>query len=322
MRPSLALGLLLAMAISLAPGTATAQPAALPAPLTLQQYIHALDDSLAALRKIKSDPQRTGDFLQDLPPAWHVEVDGRSFEISTQTIRRDLGAWQTKPDPLALDPILQHLETLRYQAAAYEAPAPDFSSRRSLLNNILSRSEFRNVHGQTWIDRLKQRLTDLMLRLLGRIFSSSAIPVMSDIVVYSLIAIAVLAVAYWMYHSVREGARLQSIMPVTVPMSAKEWPIWMSEAQSAAARGQWRDAIHLAYWGGISFLEAQGAWRPDSARTPREYLRLLPPDSAHHPALRAVTMRLEAVWYGMQTAGAAGFQETVAELQRLGCPCN
>jgi hypothetical protein len=312
------------MAILVAPGTSTAQPAAIgiPAPLTLQQYIQVLDDSLAAVRKIKWDPQRTGDFLQSLPSAWHVEADGRSFEISTETIRRDLGAWQTKPDPAGLDPILQHLETLRYQAAAYAAPAPDFPSRRALLNNILSRSEFRNVHGQTWLDRLKQRLTDLIFRLLGRIFSSSAIPVISNILVYGLIALAVLALAYWMYRSVREGARLETIMPVAVPVSAKEWPIWMSEARAAAARGEWREAIHFAYWGGISFLEAQGAWRPDRARTPREYLRLLPSTSAHHPALRALTLRLEGVWYGMQTASADGFHETVAELERLGCPCN
>src|ERR1035441_1446042 len=320
MRPSLAIWLLLAM--SVAPVTSTAQSTITSAPLTLQQYIQTLDDSLTALRKIKWDPQRTGDFLQDLPSAWHLEADGRSFEISTQAIRRDLGAWQKKPEPAALDPILQHLETLRYEAAAYESPGPDFSSRHSSLNKILSRSEFRNVHGQTWIDRLKQRLTDLLFRLLGRMFSSSVIPVVSNILVYGLIAVAVLALAYWMYHSLREGARLETIMPVAVPVSAKEWPIWMSEARAAAARGEWRDAIHLAYWGGISFLEAQGAWRPDSARTPREYLRLLPPTSAHHPTLRALTMRLEGVWYGMQTAGADGFHETLAELERLGCPCN
>ncbi|MFZ3266256.1 MAG: DUF4129 domain-containing protein [Terriglobales bacterium] len=304
------------------PVTATAQPETVPAPLTLKQYIQTLDDSIAALQEIRENPQRAEDFLHRLPSAWHVDADGRSFEVSTESIRRDLGAWQTTPHPAALDPVLQHLETLRFEAAAYEAPAPDFASRHSLLNGILSRREFRNVHGQTWMDRLKQRLTELLIKLLGRMFRSSMIPVVGDILVYGLIALAVLALAYWMYRSLRESARLETIMPVAVSVSAKEWPIWMSEAQAAAARGEWRDAIHLAYWAGISFLEAQGAWRPDSARTPREYLRLLPAASAHRPALRALTLRLEGVWYGMQAAGAEGFQQTVAELERLGCPCN
>jgi hypothetical protein len=44
--------------------------------------------------------------------------------------------------------------------------------------------------------------------------------------------------------------------------------------------------------------------------------------SDHQPALRALTRRLEAVWYGMQTADANGFQQTLAELERLGCSCS
>jgi len=298
-----------------------AQAAESPAPLTLAQYIQALDDSLTAVRTIHGDPQRAAYLAQNLPSAWKVEADGKIFEISTETIRRDLGAWQKKPETATLDVILQHLETLRYQAVAYETPAPEIASHRSLLNGILARSEFRNVHGQTWFDRLKQQLTELLIRLLGRMFSSSAIPVISDILVYGLIGAAVLALAYWMYRSVRDSARLETVVPVSVPVSAKEWPIWIAQARAAAERGEWADAIHLAYWGGISFLEAQGSWRADKARTPREYLRLLPATSAHQPTLRALTMRLEGVWYGMQTAGADGFQETLAELERLGCPC-
>ena len=318
MRPSLTIFLLLVT--SIAPGPSTAQPVAATT-LTLQQYIQALDDSLASVRRIKDDPQKAGDFLQRLPSTWHVDAEGRSFEISTESLRREMGACQKKPDPAPVDAILQHLETLRFEAVAYETPSPDVASRRSLLNKILSRSEFHNVHGQTWMDRLKQKLTELLIQLLGRMFSSSAIPVISDIVVYGLIGLAVLAAAYWMYRSLKEDARLETIMPVAVPVSAKEWPIWMAQARAAAASGEWRDAIHFAYWAGISFLEARGAWRPDLARTPREYLRLLPATSVHHPVLRALTMRLEGVWYGMHTAGGDAFDQTVAELEKLGCPC-
>ena len=305
----------------IAPGVPFAQLASATAPLTVQAYVRTLDTALATVREIKVDPQKAEDLAQSLPSAWLVEADGRSFEISTDTIRQDLDIWQRKRDDASLDSILRHIETLRYEAAAYETPMPDPVSRRALLKNILSRSEFRNVHGQNWLDRLKQQLTDLLIRLLGRAFSSSVIPVVSNILVYGLIVIAAFALAYWMYRSVRGGARVETIMPTAVPVSAKEWPLWLAEARAAAARGEWRDAIHLAYWGGISFLEAQGAWRPDLARTPREYLRLLPATDNHHAALRALTMRLEAIWYGMQTAGAAGFAQTIAELERLGCPC-
>ena len=320
MRPFLAIWLFLVVGFGLK--TSPAQTADASSTLTLTQYVQTLDDALAAVHKLSEEPQGAAHLVATLPAAWHVEVDGQTYEIPTSSIRRDLGAWQAKPTTASLHLILQHLETLRYQAVAYQGIVPDIASQRSLLNNILARGEFRNVRGESWLDRLKQRFYDFLLRLLGKLVSSSSIPIIGDILVYGLIVIAVLAVAYWMYRSLRDGTRLETIMPVNVPVSAKEWPIWMAEARAAGARGEWRDAIHLAYWGGISYLEAQGSWRPDRARTPREYLRLLPASSEHQPALRALTMRLEGVWYGMQAAGADGFEETLAELERLGCPCN
>jgi len=319
MRHFLAIWLFLVVGFGLK--TSPAQTADASSTLTITQYIQTLDEALAAVHEVSAESQGAAHLVQTLPAAWHVEVDGRTYEILTSSIRRDLGAWQAKPTTASLQLILRHLETLRYQAVAYQDAVPDVASQRSLLNNILARGEFKNVRGQSWFDRLKQRFYDFLFRLLGKLVSSSSIPIIGDILVYGLIVIAVLAVAYLMYRSLRDGARLETIMP-NVPVSAKEWPIWMAEARAAGARGEWRDAIHLAYWGGISYLEAQGSWRPDRARTPREYLRLLPANSEHQPALRALTMRLEGVWYGMQAAGADGFDKTLAELERLGCPCN
>jgi hypothetical protein len=320
MRHFLAIWLLLVVGFGLK--TSPAQTADASSTLTLTQYIQTLDEALAAVHKLSEESPGAAHRVPTLPAAWHVEVDGRTYEIPTSSIRRDLGAWQAKPTTASLQLILQQLETLHYQAVAYQDTVPDVASQRSLLNNILARGEFKNVRGESWLDRLKQRFYDFLLRLLGKLVSSSSIPMIGDILVYGLIVIAVLAVAYWMYRSLRDGTRLETIMPVNLPVSAKEWPIWTAEARAAGARGEWRDAIHLAYWGGISYLEAQGAWRPDSARTPREYLRLLAANSEQQPALRALTMQLEGVWYGMQAAGADGFEKTLAELERLGCPCN
>ena len=290
--------------------------------VSLDQYVQALNDSLDRTQQLSKNPEGAAGLRDSLPASWQVRVDDKTFDVPTESIRRDLGAWQAKPDDAALKRIIQHFEILRTEAEGYRQPSPDGSSRRALLNSILARSEFHRVHGPTWMDRLKQRLTELLIRILGRAITSSAIPTISDIVVYGLIALAVAALAWWMYRSLRESARLETIMPVAVPVSAKEWPVWLSEARAAAARSQWREAVHLSYWAGISFLEAQGSWRPDAARTPREYLRLLSSTSAHQPALRSLTQKLEQVWYGMQSADADSFQQTLSELERLGCPCN
>jgi hypothetical protein len=77
--------------------------------------------------------------------------------------------------------------------------------------------------------------------------------------------------------------------------------------------------VHLAYWAGISFLETQGKWHSDSARTPREYLRLIQSSGAHHAPLSALTHQMEIVWYGRAEAGPEAFSEALKHLEDLGC---
>lgn len=292
------------------------------APLSVKEYMAALDTCRDIGQTLKDNPNRADDLLHALPEAgWRVRTDTNDFEIATASLRHDLETWRKKNDPELQERILAQFDTLRANAGAYQNPPADARNRQVLLTNILARREFKDIHGPTWWDRLKQRLTDLLIRLLGRAFASSAIPAVSDIIVYVLILLALLGVAYWMYRSIRESAELETIMPQLLPVSAKEWPIWLRDARAAAAVGDWREAVHLAYWSGISFLESQGAWRADSARTPREYLRLLAADSERQPVLRALTSKLELVWYGMGQAGPDMFQQTLIELERLGCPC-
>ncbi|MGH9494079.1 MAG: DUF4129 domain-containing protein [Candidatus Sulfotelmatobacter sp.] len=293
-----------------------------PSALTLDQYVQTIDQYLTVVRDARSNPKAPGNLLSTLPPQWHIKTEDQDFLVTTSALRSNLADWEEKKDSSALDRATIYLETLREDAEAYRNPASTVSDPRGRLNDILARREFQNVHGQTWLDKFKQRINEFLIKLLGRAIASSSIPAISSVVVYGLIAIAVLAMAFWMYRSLRESTRLETIMPVAIPVSAKQWPVWMAEAQMAASRGQWRNAVHLAYWAGISFLEAQGSWRPDRARTPREYLRLLPASSPHQPSLLALTRRLEGVWYGMHDVGPEGFKETVAELERLGCPCN
>ena len=85
-------------------------------------------------------------------------------------------------------------------------------------------------------------------------------------------------------------------------------------------RGDWRDAVRFAYWSGITHLESKDVWRVDLARTPREYLRLLPAGSPHRDPLRGLTELLERVWYADEAATPDRFDEALARLKDLGCP--
>jgi hypothetical protein len=128
-----------------------------------------------------------------------------------------------------------------------------------------------------------------------------------------------LALAWWIFKILKRNAGVETFMPGVIPISAKEWRKWLAEAQDAAAHGDWREAVHLSYWAGISFLEQRGMWRPDKARTPREYLRLLSSASEYRDALSTLTREFEVIWYGYKEASPESYSETLAHLEALGC---
>jgi len=298
---------------------AASQPERTPASaLAVPDYIAELDRLASATRQL-SRPDEVPPLLQSIPPAWRVQSAERTFDVPAEWLREQLNEWQRKPSAEIRDTIVDHLQTLRSEASAFQDSPADLSQERVLLNGILAGQEFQNVQGPTWLDRLKQRLVELLVKLLGRVFQSSAIPTISNIVVYGLMGLAILALAYWMYRTIRNDARVETVPLHSLPVSSKGWKVWMAEARAAADGGNWREAIHLGYWCGISFLEAQGLWRPDAARTPREYLRLLPSSSAHRETLGMLTRTFELVWYGRQEADATKFSETLAQLEKLGC---
>jgi hypothetical protein len=134
-----------------------------------------------------------------------------------------------------------------------------------------------------------------------------------------VIALAACALAVWLYRTARQRPLQRDREIILFAPSAKSWQAWMTEANNAAAAGDWRNAVHLAYWAAISYLESGGAWRPDRARTPREYLRALSPSHPAKKIFAVLTRRFEAVWYGGRVAGSAEFQATRVALEELGC---
>jgi Domain of unknown function (DUF4129) len=289
-------------------------------PLSVPEYIARLDALASALGGDVDESARVAVLVDALPGILRVDGSPRVFEIPTDSIRRDFRAWQKDHDASARRRLLHHLHTLRSEAARFEKPAVSFSAPRALLAGILDAKEFRSVHGPTWTDRLRQRAFELLVRVLSVLFRESAIPTVANVLVYGLIAAAVLALALATYRFIRRSAAAETILPRQPMASPMDWPLWLAEAQSAAARGKWRDAIHFTYWCAVAFLEGKGAWRPDRARTPREYLRLLPPSSDDRATLAALTRRFELVWYGNANADAEAFAESVENLKKMGCP--
>jgi hypothetical protein len=297
--------------------------------LTPAEYRVQLSDLLTATQQLNSSNTATPPAFHQLPITWSVLTEHGTFQISTEGLQRDIRRYETDKSADNALAIRARLLSLRRAIDGFEKPPADVSANRTKLNAILAQPEF-GSHNPGWLDRINKRIEALLVRLrdavlsfllrvLRRLFGWSAIPTVSKFVVYALIGAALLALIFIVYRTIWRSRDDTEIVPRDLPVSAKEWAIWLAEARAAAAKREWRDAIHLAYWAGISFLERQGFWKPDRARTPREYLRLLSASSEHRDTLAALTRIFELAWYAKRDASEVTFFQTLAELEKLGC---
>lgn len=295
-----------------------ASPSAADTTLSAAQYVRELQGLRQALDSEASSTQ-AGELVATLPDEWVVDAQGRRFTVPTAAVAGALRDYAKKPATDKLDAVRAEIDLLLSDASAMVAVRADVSGERARLAAILARSEFHRVHGETWLDRLKRQAQDLLLRLFGRLLTSSAFPVASRIVVWSLVVLAVGLLGLWLVRIYRDSNVYTNISGAPDAISDKPWRDWKAEALTAAEQERWRDAIHLYYWAAISFLEGQGLWRPDRGRTPREYLRLLPRGDTHSVPLAELTRNFETVWYGNETADEQKAQAARTLLETVGC---
>jgi len=289
------------------------------APLDVTSYRAQIDRLVAAIEAGASDPRSLKGVADSLPPVLVVRAEQQEFSIPVEWLRDVLRRQSLKADRKALAALRSRLLQLRADLDAFEAPPAATKPLRQRLDAILARPEFSNVRGPGWFDHLKQRVLEFLAGLLVGIWGSSSFPAIANAIVWTLVGLAVLVTAVWIYRSVRRASTGDAPAPDAVPVSAKPWTEWLAEARAAAAAGLWHDAVRLAYWSGISWLESGRVWSPDRARTPREYLRLLPDASQYRPALASLTRTFELTWYASQPSDESTFSRAVEDLERLGC---
>jgi len=294
--------------------------------LNLYQYTTELDRWNVAVAKLEAHPEAARTLRQGLPKHWAVDADGQRFEVPTEWLRADMEALEKDPKTRAarVRTMKSKLQAMRgeaeelSQASAGEASV-DGRVHKS-LSEILARREFRGVHGPSWWDRLQERFYRWLADVLDRLgHHLGGYPNITRVVFWTVLYLAAGALLIWMIlrllrpaASVRLGLGREG--PPTSP-----WQNLAQSARQAAAAGDFREAIKLAYWSGIYRLEELGLWKVDQTRTHREYLRLLSRAQPQWTALAAVTQQFEFAWYAGRPSSARDFESTVSNLEELGC---
>lgn len=293
------------------------------ATLSPAEYRRQLDDVSTRIDQLNDQPELAEQVAAGVPDSVSVSDGGREYSLSYDWLKKQLKLFEqadSKNRSSFLQQIHHHLQALGKEAQGYEQTQAASEADHEKLNQILARREFRNTHGPTWWDVMWEKIERWISDFFERhpIFGHAGTDAL-HILVYAVVAAAFVMFAIWIKRRLARpsGDFAREIVPFAP--SARGWAAWLADARAAGQQHDWRNAVHLAYWAGISFLEEHGAWKPDRARTPREYLCILGARKPQYPTLSALTRKFEMIWYGSRDAHAADFEEALLQLEKLGC---
>jgi hypothetical protein len=299
-----------------------AQARAQTSPISLDEYRRQIDGIAERVDSLRDRPENAAEVESTIPQQIKVHTSAGEITVDNSDIKAGLTEFikaDSQKRARLLPQIQDHVHALSQGAATFDRTQSP--GARDKLAAILTHREFRNLQGPSAKDVLLAKIFGWLVRMLSRIsVAGNAGFNWFQVVIYGIIAGALTVILVWTLRRLR-GRREEDASREIVPFapSGRSWHAWLAEARSRAQQQDWRNAVHLAYWAGISFLEEHGAWKPNRARTPREYLRLVGARTSRYPALAALTRQLERVWYGYSDAGESDFNEALAQLEKLGC---
>jgi hypothetical protein len=290
--------------------------------MSLQEYVAQLRAASAELDS--ESPTAIHAFQTSLPSEWVILSDGQSEKVKTDWLATALLARENAPK-VTTDQVRQarqHLAALREAAEALLSPADraDLDQSRAKVDRILRDPEFQGSHEPTWLDKFLARANAWISRQLDKLFGRMGISASAGTAIaWTLIVLVSLLLALWAVRFVMNAAaRAQMDLRGSMP-AGQDWRYWAREARAAAERGDYRAAIHAAYWTAVAQLEENHLLSEDRSRTPRESLRLLEQGSAAYGPLAHLTRRLEVTWYGYRTATPADWDDAKKQLETIEC---
>jgi len=292
--------------------------------ITLEQYIAELDRCSDALSGAANDAAALRQLRMSLPERWDVEVENQTYDVSSEWLSADLAKIETarhgdttaKKD--AKEEIAVHRDAA--QALAQSLAPRNLNDTSAKLKRILSAKEFQAIQGPSAWDLWRARAWDWTIRHLEKIFGGIGHgKVIGNVIAWTVIVLTALLLLLWAVRAtMRTGSRAQMDLR-GASAAGKDSSYWLRESREAAGRGDYRLAIHAAYWAAIARLEEIKALTEDRSRTPRESLRLIRRESGDYQPLAQLTRRFELVWYGYRSANSSDLSDAMQQLEKLGC---
>jgi len=304
----------------LLPVAATSQTTATSVELDVRSYESELDRIAETIKH----PEQIPELRKSLPRAWPVQVGDKSIQVPTDWLASELKKLAEDPARYASvsRDVSSRLGAMRKAAEGLEqgtGSPVNLDAVRPQLDKILNGREFGAAQGPSQLDILKARiarwLSEQIYKLLQRLHLGAKA---GNALAWIIVGLAFVALCYWVWRTLWQTTRKRetSAEAATESDDPREWA---RDALAAADRGDYREAVHCAYWAAVVHLETLGVLKRDRARTPRESLRLLDPHPKEQNLLREFTRRFELIWYGYRPASASDWSEARSHLEKMGC---
>lgn len=263
------------------------------------------------------------ELADSVPALCDFTAAGHTFHLSNSEIQRRLreiaATTEQKTRGAKVKGFRSGLQRQLRGVDAYELSIDPTAKPK--LQQIMQQREFRRVGGQDRMALLQEWIFVILEKFFSRIFKDpSRVVLGAKIFAWSLCIAVGLFILFKLYRWTMRERPLEAVREV-IPFSpsAKYWRDWLGEARASVAQGELREAVHAAYWAVISHLESSGAWRPDRARTPREYLRLISLGDPARPLLSEITRDFELIWYGNRLPKLPEWESFLTKVEQIGC---
>ena len=187
-------------------------------------------------------------------------------------------------------------------------------TERAARDHVLARKEFRTTTEYSLSERVGAWISQQLAKLFGGLSSVGRMaPWLGTALQWGTLILAAALMMLWVYRALdRQRIALGKLGGDAARAEADaESRAWAELARTHAANGEWRDAVHCLYWASIVALEDRRTLRRSGTRTPREALQLIDPASHLREPLRAQTGAFERIWYGLQPAGEADYNDAL-----------
>ena len=284
----------------------------------------ALLEHLADRVRAADSAAAAATLADDLPPTWTVRAGDERLTVPAAPIVDALTAASTPESSWPEHPRRRRREDRRPARGGVAAgprrcaAAPHL---RGALAEVLAAPEFRGRQRYAgllaFVDRVRRWLRSWLPDV--RPGTAAVVPFLRY-ATWAIAAVAFVLLAWLTWRMLRGASRDTAARPRPVrgadPVDARTWA---ARARAAAAAGDAREAVRCAYHAVLHRLDEDGAWTIAEARTPREYMRLLPAADRRQPAVSFVARLFEGTWYGGAEPAIDDAQTAVRHLEDLGC---